>query len=209
MIDQAEFWTKIAPGYRKRPVSDTQAYEQTLERVQSYLQPGARVLELGSGTGGTAQRLAPLVSSYVASDFSQGMIDQAAARDMPSNVDLKVADVFAPQFEAGSFDLVMGLNLFHLVEDLEAQFAQVHHLLAPGGVFISKSVCLGERNMGFKFGVLRAAIPLMQRLGKAPFVQYLTMRNLEDRIAHAGFRIVETGNYPARPPSHFVVAEKL
>ena len=52
------------------------------------------------------------------------------------------------------------------------------------------------------------AIPILQRLGKAPFVHFATIDGVEQDITGAGFRIVETGNYPVRPPNHFVVARK-
>ncbi|MEL7091847.1 MAG: class I SAM-dependent methyltransferase [Pseudomonadota bacterium] len=209
MTNQAEFWTKTAKSYRRQPISDIGAYHQTLERVRSYLPANARVLELGCGTGGTALELAPYVAHYVASDYSAGMIDEAHLRDAPDNVSFEVADVYDPTFKSGGFDVILAFNLFHLVEDRAEQFERVHDLLAPGGMFISKSVCLKEPGLGLKFGVLKTLIPVMQMLGKAPNVAYLSMLQLEDEIATAGFRIVETGNYPAKPPNHFVVAKRV
>ncbi|MEL7167375.1 MAG: class I SAM-dependent methyltransferase [Pseudomonadota bacterium] len=209
MTNQAEFWTKTAKSYRRSPISDLNAYHQTLERVRSYLPADARVLELGCGTGGTAVELAQSVEKYVASDYSAGMIDEALVREIPDNVSFEVADVFDSTFKSGSFDAVLAFNLFHLVEKRAEQFARVHELLVPGGMFISKSVCLKEPGLGLKFGILKRLIPLMQRLGKAPAVAYLSMLQLEDEISAAGFRIVETGNYPAKPPNHFVVAKRV
>ncbi|MEM6758557.1 MAG: class I SAM-dependent methyltransferase [Pseudomonadota bacterium] len=209
MTNQAEFWTKTAKSYRSSPISDLDAYNQTLDRTRSYLASNARVLELGCGTGGTALELAPHVESYVASDYSEGMIDQAHLRDTPDNVVLRVADVFDPFFKPGSFDAIIGFNLFHLVEERAEHFARVHELLVPGGLFISKSVCLKEPGLGLKFGLLKTLIPVLQMLGKAPNVVYLSMLQLEDEISSAGFQIVETGNYPAKPPSHFVVAKRV
>ncbi|MEO0865827.1 MAG: class I SAM-dependent methyltransferase, partial [Pseudomonadota bacterium] len=49
-FDQA-FWDKLAPKYYKQPISDMQAYEETLARTVSYLGPETRMLELGCGTG--------------------------------------------------------------------------------------------------------------------------------------------------------------
>ena len=58
-------------------------------------------------------------------------------------------------------------------------------------------------------GIMVMAIPLMQRLGKAPYVNFMTIPELEKKIEVAGFKIVEVGNYPVSPPSHFVVARKI
>lgn len=209
MKQDIQFWDKTAPRYRRQPISNMQAYEDTLARVIDHLPDNARVLELGCGTGGTALRLAPRVHSVVATDFSPGMIAQAEARDSAPNVRFMAADVFDPVLEPGVFDVVLGFNLFHLVPDAGAEFARVHDLLPNGGLFISKTPCIGEPSLGFKFGVLRALIPLMQRLGKAPFVRYFTTEGLLDEIKAAGFEVLETGNYPAKPPNQFVVARKL
>lgn len=207
-VDQT-FWDKTAPKYARQPISNMGAYEETLARTVSYLRPDARLLELGCGTGGTALRLAPHVHSIVATDFSAGMIAQAHERPQAGNVSFMQADVFSPELEPGVFDVIVGFNLFHLVEDGPAAYARIHELLSPEGLFISKTPCIGEPSLGWKFGLLRRAIPLMQLFGKAPFVRYETILQLDHDISRAGFRIVETGNYPVRPPNHFVVARKV
>ncbi|MEL6464721.1 MAG: methyltransferase domain-containing protein [Pseudomonadota bacterium] len=203
-----QFWDKVAVKYAAQPISNPEAYEQTLERVVSYLKPTDRVLELGCGTGSTALKLAPHAGSIRATDFSDGMIAQAQAKSAPDNVQFLQADTFDPALKDGSFDVVMGFNLFHLVENVDAVMARVHDLLVPDGLFISKSPCIGERSLGLKFGLLKRLIPLMQWVGKAPYVRFDTIAGLETRITRAGFEIVETGNYPVRPPNHFVVARR-
>ena len=64
----------------------------------------------------------------------------------------------------------------------------------------------------YLFHLVRAlllALPLAQLLGKAPALYFLTEAQLHAAIEDAGFRIVETGNYPVTPASHFVVAQKV
>ncbi|MEL7262388.1 MAG: class I SAM-dependent methyltransferase [Pseudomonadota bacterium] len=209
MKSDAHFWDKLAPKYRQQKISNVDAYEATLDRVLYHMPAQARVLELGCGTGGTALRLAPEVHSIVATDFSPGMIAQAEARQGVPNVTFMTADVFDARLEPGVFDVVLGFNLFHLVPDAGAAFARIHDLLPDGGLFVSKTPCIGEPSLGFKFGLIRALVPLMQRVGKAPFVRYFKTQELVAEIAAAGFEVLETGNYPDRPPSHLVVARKL
>lgn len=206
MQPNPRFWTKIAGKYAARPINDMAAYDQTLSRIRAHLPSDARVLEIGCGTGGTALRLAADVKTYLATDFSEGMIDQAHLRDAPDNVEFRVADVFDPAFEEGSFDAIIALNLLHLLDDMPTVYARLRKLLKPEGVFVSKTPCIGEGDLGFKFGLLKRAIPIMQWLGKAPFVRFLSRDDMDHEITTAGFRIVETGNYPVRPPNHFVVA---
>jgi len=208
MRSAPEFWSRIAAKYAASPISDIPAYEATMERVVTHMPVKARVLELGCGTGSTALRLAPHVHSIIATDFAQGMITQARARPGADNVQFLCADVFDPALEEGVFDVVLGFNLFHLVPDTPAAMARIHDLLTPEGLFISKSVCLGERALGVKFALMKRLIPLMQWIGKAPFVRYETIAGLEADITGAGFDILERGDYPARPPNHFVVAKR-
>ncbi|QFT57763.1 hypothetical protein FIU94_02910 [Sulfitobacter sp. THAF37] len=53
-------------------------------------------------------------------------------------------------------------------------------------------------------------VPGMIRLtGKAPFVRFLRIADPDRAIEEAGFEIIETGDYPASPPGHFVVARRL
>ncbi len=209
MTQGKDFWDRLAPKYRQQPISNTQAYDETLDRVVHHLPKSARILELGCGTGGTALRLAPHAHSIVATDFSPGMIAQAEMREGAPNVTFMAADVFDARLEPGVFDVVLGFNLFHLVPDAGAEFARIHDLLPEGGLFISKTPCIGEPSLGLKFGLLRMVLPVMQRLGKAPFVRRFKTAELARDIAAAGFEILETGNYPAKPPNHLVVARKV
>lgn len=89
------------------------------------------------------------------------------------------------------------------MENAEDTLSRIHHLLKPGGLYISKTVCLKRR--AWLFAPL---VKLMQLVGKAPFVRFFSFDTLEDSIRSAGFEIIETGTYPA-PYSRFVVARKL
>lgn len=208
MKDAQAFWDGLARGYAKKPVKDVGAYEQTLGRTQTHLAATDRVLELGCGTGSTALRLAGAVGEYIASDISPAMIaiaEEKAVADGPENLRFVAAALTdAPRAEEG-FDAVLAFHLIHLVDDLPGALGAIAERLRPGGVFISKTVCLGERG-GWK---LRAFVRVMRLLGIAPPVAYLSTEGLEAAITAAGFEIVETGRFPKVPPNHFVVAQRV
>ncbi|MFW8595472.1 class I SAM-dependent methyltransferase [Cribrihabitans neustonicus] len=208
MTADARFWNRIAPKYAKRPIGDQDAYEYSLERTRSYLQEDAEVLELGCGTGSTAIALAPGVAQITATDLSEGMLEVARERVAAAgvqNIRLKCCPVeMVPE---GPFDTVMAFNLLHLLPDLDAALAGIAARLKPGGLFISKTPCLGEAKGTFKYILFQVAIPLMRLAGQAPsHVDFLTVRALEDAVHRAGFRIIETGNYPAATPGRYLVA---
>ncbi|MEM5584614.1 class I SAM-dependent methyltransferase [Roseibium sp. AS2] len=210
----AGFWSKMARKYAAHPIKDEAAYEKTLSRTIEHLGPEDAVLELGCGTGSTALRLAGNVRSYLATDFADGMIEIAERKlsgeqetgAASEGLRFAVADVFSEKVEpAGDkgYDAVLAYNFLHLVENGEDTLARTRELLRPGGLFISKSVCLKKR--AWLFGPM---VKVMQLFGKAPYVRFYSFKALEDLITAAGFEIIETGTYPA-PFSRFVVARKL
>ncbi|MFY0679732.1 MAG: class I SAM-dependent methyltransferase [Thalassovita sp.] len=205
------FWDKAATNYAKSSISDPAAYEYTLGRSESYISKSDRVLELGCGTGMTALRLAPAAHSVLATDVSAGMLEhcqQRAAEASVDNITFKQADFMDPSLQTGEFDVVMAHSLLHLLPDLPAALAAVRAMLKPNGTFISKTVCLGEPG-SFKLAVIRKIIPAMQLVGKAPYVNSISVTELEAAMAQAGFKIVESGNFPNKmPPARYLVARK-
>ncbi|ANK83627.1 MAG: hypothetical protein TEF_20145 [Rhizobiales bacterium NRL2] len=205
MTDTAAFWDRSARKYAARPVKDMGAYEKTLDRVRAHLSVGDEVLETGCGTGTTALKLADAAGRITATDISAGMIaigrEKAAAQDV-ANIEFRQATL-EQDMPAGPFDAVLAFNLLHLLTDPADAIDRVRNLVRPGGLFISKTVCLGRRAWHF-----RALIGGLQLIGKAPHVSFLDVAELEAMVTGAGFEIIETGDYPAKPPSHFIVARR-
>jgi 2-polyprenyl-3-methyl-5-hydroxy-6-metoxy-1,4-benzoquinol methylase len=202
----SRFWDRRAAGYAKKPVADEQAYEQTLQRVRAHLVRNVRVLEIGCGTGTTALKLASSAREILATDYSEEMIAIARAKAharVVSNVHFRTCTVHDAELGLESFDVVLAMNLLHLLDDIPARLGRIRELLRPGGLFISKTPCVGDQGL-----LLRVVIPLMRAVGVAPYVNFVTERSLTADIEQAGFEIVETGMYPKKGRSFFVVARK-
>lgn len=206
------FWDNIAPNYAKSPIADMDAYNYTLERTRSYLQATDDVLEIGCGTGSTALLLAPNVRQITASDLSENMIKvgiEKAHNQGISNVAFIKADIQGGTIANGSYDAVLAFNLLHLIEDLRGAIKQINLQMKSGGTFISKTVCKPAKGMPFKFRLIKMILPLMQLIGKAPYVKFMEISELEKIITAGGFKIIETGNYPDNPPNRYIVAQKI
>jgi ubiquinone/menaquinone biosynthesis C-methylase UbiE len=206
MADSAEFWDKRADKYSKKPVKDTENYNKTLDCTRKHLSASDEVLEVGCGTGTTALLLAPSVKQITASDISTRMIEIAKEKSVAQkveNVRFDHGTLFDEDLEKGSFDVVMGFNFLHLLEDIPGAVRRVNELLRPGGLFISKTVCLAEQSRLWSvlLGVAKA-------LGFAPYVRCLEVAELENIITSTDFEIIETGFYPPSPPSRYIVARK-
>lgn len=214
MIAHKPFWDKQAASYAKRAIGDEAAYEATLARVRAHLGPEDRVLELGCGTGSTALRLAPDVAHITATDIAPEMIrigQEKARAEGVGNVTLREgAPGDAALREGGRYDAVIAFNLLHLLEDLPHALTQIAELVKPGGLFISKTFCTpGRGQANLQYRAIRLALPVLQFLGKVPFVSFRSVEDLEAEVCRAGFTVLERGDYPARPPRRLLVARKL
>lgn len=207
MTSSATFWDKAAPKYARSPISDMEGYRATLARTIAHLKPTDRVLELGCGTASTALELAPHVAHLTATDVSPRMIEIAAEKLREArahNIDLlAVAAGDDALRKAAPHDVVLALNLLHLVPDQAAVLAQVHALLKPGGLFISKTACLGER------WIFKPLVGAMRLIGKAPFVAHQREGDLRRAVIGAGFEIVEEVRQGGAAPRLYLVARRI
>ncbi|WP_147127193.1 class I SAM-dependent methyltransferase [Shimia ponticola] len=199
------FWDRNAAKYAKSKIGDMPAYEITLERIRSYLSPEQSMLEFGCGTGSTALLLASQVREIIGTDISGEMVriamEKATAQGI-SNVTFRQATATATQPE-GPFDVVFGSSILHLIEGLPETLIQLKDHVKPGGLFITKTPCLGEAGV-----FIRMVIPVMQCVGIAPYVNSLSILDVDAAIEKAGFEIVETGQFQKGMPSRFVVARR-
>lgn len=189
----AEFWDKAAPSYAASAIADMAGFETTLKRTLELLPPEGRILELGCGTGTIALRLADASQTYLGTDISARMIAIANEKlAAPANTGLKNRLSFR-QGTAGSlaaekcsYDAVLGFSYLHLAGGLQETLGYIRQLLVPGGLFISKTPCVGDMNP-----LVGLAIPLMRMIGKAPLsVASFSSVELEDAIREAGFDIL-------------------
>lgn len=213
-MTQASFWDGVAERYSRDKIADPDAYEYTLERTKSYLSERDKVLELGAGTSSTALRLAPVVDRYLATDGSSEMVriglEKLAKEGGVGNLEIDTGSFSTPAFVGAGFNRVLAFNVLHLVPDISVALRQVHAMLGEDGVFISKTPCLGSNPSLMKRVLFRTMVPAMQLVGKAPRpVHFLKVESLDALVEAAGFELVETGNFPVKVPSRFLVARKV
>ncbi|GGO80508.1 hypothetical protein GCM10011348_17330 [Marinobacterium nitratireducens] len=204
MKSQQEFWDKSASRYARSPIRDEQRYQQKLAVTQGYFRPDWSVLEFGCGTGGTALIHAPFVRHILATDISPRMLEIAESKAREAGVDnvsFRQGTLDSLPLEPESFDAVLGLNILHLLDDVEATIARIYRLLKPGGIFVSSTALVGSLPIYW-----RVLIPVMQVLGLAPHVSRLDKEMLVSMLTAAGFGI----DYQWQPAkeSVFIVAKK-
>lgn len=205
MKDSKVFWNNSAEKYAKSAIKDEASYQKKLAITQEYLNADNYILEFGCGSGSTALRHAPYVQHILATDISDKMIEIAqrrAIKDGIENISFQQGVLDELNIQDQSFDAVLGLNVLHLLKDVDGSINTVHSLLKNNGVFISSTSLIGEVNIVFHW-----LISAMQFIGLAPYVARFTKKQLINKLIKAGFYIER--EWQTSHESVFIVAKKV
>ena len=203
-----KFWDLISAKYAASPISDRSAYETKIAKLKTFLAADMSVLDIGCGTGTQCGDIADCVSRVTGIDISGKLLaiaEQRMTERNLENVTFVQTSVFDPGFRPGSFDAVMAFFVLHFIEDVDAVFERVHELLRPGGIFVSETACMGDKNR-----IMGRLIRFAGRLGIIPAINLLTTRQLEQSLKDAGFEIVDKTRFSHRPDAEFtLIARKI
>jgi SAM-dependent methyltransferase len=115
-------------GLAKEPwkLAERQSFRQRLA-------PGARLLEIGAGTGQDSAYFQQEGFAVVAADLSPAMVEHCRTK----GIEAHIMDFLHLDFPVGSFDAVFAMNcLLHVPNrDLPMVLAAVRTVLRPGGLF--------------------------------------------------------------------------
>jgi arsenite methyltransferase len=103
------------------------------------IEPGAHVLDVGSGAGTDSLVAAQMVGPtgrVTGIDMTPEMLDKAQATAAAmgiDNVTFLEADAERLPFDDGSFDVVISNGVIDLIPDKDAVFSEIFRVLVPGG----------------------------------------------------------------------------
>lgn len=210
MNKSEKFWDKRANKYDKKP--DEKFYESVVKNTKKHLKINDLVLDYACGTGTISNEIAANVKELHAIDISSKMIEVAKRKaddHKIRNVNFAQSTLFDGRYEKESFNIILAINLLHLIEDEKKIVQRINELLKPGGLFISATPCMGE-NKTFSSIFLIAIFRLLTKTGIVPYIKISKKYELEDLIAtHGNFKIVETVNLHHGIPNYFIVAKKI
>jgi SAM-dependent methyltransferase len=111
-------------------------YHRVIDDIESgIVRPyaaGARVLEVGCGTGLILGRIAPIAKEARGIDLSPGMLAAAKARGL----DVVEGSATDLPFSDAAFDVVYSFKVLAHVPDIERALTEVRRVLRPGGTAI-------------------------------------------------------------------------
>lgn len=205
MAGRAEFWDWIAARYSRQKIGDEAAYRRKLDMTRRYFRPDMEILEVGCGTGSTALEHAPHVGHVEATDLSSAMLSiarhKAESRGV-SNIAFRHAALDELDDSRPRFDMVLALNVIHLLADRDAGIARMARMLKPGGRLVSSTACIeGWQKL------IVAVAPLGRFFGLLPMVRAFSPDQLVASMSAAGLTIEERWQ-PKPGAALFLVARK-
>ncbi len=201
-----KFWNLISSKYAASPISDISAYETKITKLKTYLTPEMTVLDIGCATGTQCCDIANNVKQVTGIDISSKLLAIAELRMSErhlNNVEFFQTSVFGKDFQPGSFNMVMAFFVLHFFEDVDVVFNRVYELLLPGGIFISETACLGEKNK-----LVGSLLRFAGFLGVLPKINRLTTQQLEQSLKRAGFSIIGKTIFSSHPDAEFTIIAK-
>jgi ubiquinone/menaquinone biosynthesis C-methylase UbiE len=144
---QTRFWDSFADKYDSFINRNAkEVYQQILSRIKSMLSKEMDILEIGSGTGLITFAVAPAVNKIIAIDSSERMIQLAKEKQEEKHVgdiEFKKGDAVQTGFSAGTFDMVIAVNLLHLIPSPEKALVEMMNVLKEDGKIVLPTYCHG------------------------------------------------------------------
>jgi ubiquinone/menaquinone biosynthesis C-methylase UbiE len=183
------YFDRWSESYDQGRISPWFQYTQRLTIDLLRLEPNARVLDVGCGTGYAVRFLGQQESVKQACgiDISAGMIEAACGQvppELADSVEFVQASSDAIPYPDNHFDHVICTNSFHHYPDPVGALKEMQRALKPGGqiVIFENATDLSWYTWGWD---------RLLRIIEKGHVKYYTSKQLEDILQRAGLESVE------------------
>lgn len=204
MYKDEKFWDRMASKFDRIEANDN-AYRIFIEKARGYLKADDAVLDFGCGTGLICNEIAENVEIIHAIDISVKMIEiskrKASERNI-QNIDFERTTIFDEKFKAGSFDAVISVNIFHLLEEPQKYFQRINQILKPGGLIISSTPCMSEALF------LNSVLKVFSFMGLTPKLKSFTSAEMEQMLIRESFKTLELNRIKPKSPVYICIMEK-
>jgi ubiquinone/menaquinone biosynthesis C-methylase UbiE len=189
--EQADLFEHRYEQFERNPYFDSFTYsrlklEQVLVRHLDGLPDGARLLDVGCGTGDLLRRLGGRFEC-AGCDPAGEMLEHARAAN-PA-VELAVAPAEALPFEDGRFDVALLIEVVRYLDDPRPALRELTRVLRPGGLALVTFAPLGTTSL---YPLVNAVTSRIRTPGLTHVRQHFhTARAAERLLAASGFVRVE------------------
>ena len=184
-------WNLYASLYKLFMRGDANVYRFMYERVPEVIR-GKIVLEIATGPGLLAKRVAAETEKMIATDYSEGMIREARKGDLPANLTFEVAEATDLPYEDAAFDVVLIANALHVIPNPEKALGEIVRVLRPGGILIAPNFI--HKGQGFRSRLW----PSLLKVAGIKFQHQWTKEEYEAFLTRNGWEIVLSVTMPGR-----------
>ena len=190
----AKFYTPLQEKKFKK------IYDEVVELSKKYIR-NKSVLEIACGTGQFTYPLAPRSFSWIASDYSPNMIEEAQKHNH-TKATFCIQHAMDLRFPDESFDVVYMANALHLMKDPAQVLSQAHRVLKGAGLLIVPTFV-------YEKGVNLVRLKCMETVGLEIVSEWSTA-TLCDFISQHGFKVIDCEVISeSKMVEAFVVAKKI
>jgi 2-polyprenyl-3-methyl-5-hydroxy-6-metoxy-1,4-benzoquinol methylase len=205
MNKSEKFWNRLSRNYDKPEAINEVSDYKSIKIIEKYLNINDIVLDFGCATGTIASSIADKVYKMYGIDISHKMIEIAKNRAVERKIEnlfFTQSTIFDDRLKNDSFNIILTFSVLHVIEDTDKIINRIHNLLKQGGLFISLTPCIGEKN------ILKTLLLFVQNLGILPYIRCFKKNELEKIITINKFNIAESQSIDNNPLEHFIIARK-
>lgn len=185
--EEKVFWDGLSSRYDQFIERKWKIYASSLlDKIDGDVPKGSKIIDVATGTGLVALRIAGRAEQVYAVDISPGMIEEARkkARKMEiENVEFCVEDAYVLPFGNDVFDVAICNNALHNMKYPERALSEMRRVLKPGSRLIATIVGFGESSK------YKVAMSLYNVFVKLPVFHKLDSDEMVGMVEGSGFRV--------------------
>jgi len=182
------------PGYLREAGVYHRAADWVLARLEPWRGAGARLLDIGCGTGFLLEQARKAGWDVRGIELSRWMVEQARQR-LPGDV-VRQGGYDSGHFREIAFDVVVAVDVIEHVPDPEGFVREIANRLRPGGI-----ACLVTPDIG---SLVARALGEGWWYIQVPHLNYFDRSTLARLAGRLGLRVVRQASYPRFVTSEIV-----
>jgi ubiquinone/menaquinone biosynthesis C-methylase UbiE len=203
-LKERKFWDKYAYKYDRFIDRRVPSYGPMMKKLLSYVDESKDVLEIATGTGLIALKIAPHCKKVYACDISEPMIQVSKEKQKKlniSNIEFTVQDAYDLTYEKDFFDVVIASNTLHIMIHPDKALSSIFKVLKRDGILIAPTICHG---VSLKTKFLSSFISLF---GFKAYHKW-SIESFKEFLESNNYKIIEFELIKDTMPMAFAVAKK-